>query len=204
MVMRFLVMGDIHGRMSEFVDYNEIDAVLIAGDFTNGENNEFVTEVLDALPVSVFAVPGNMERKGAIDILDQRGVNVHLNPMKFKDLTIFGYGGSNPTPFGTPFEIEDEKIGEELSQFGGADIGLFHAPPYGYFDKIDGYSVGSKAIRKWIGEHKPLFAVCAHIHEHKGVAKMGETILVKVGMACKGEAALVEIDEGNIMVSFTR
>ncbi len=203
--MKFLVMGDIHGRMSEFVDYNEIDAVLIAGDFTNGRDNEFVAEVLDSLPGQVFAVPGNMERKGAIDILDKQEVNVHLNPRKFKDLTIFGYGGSNPTPFGTPFEVEDHKIDEELSGSGGADIGLFHAPPHGYFDKIDNYSVGSKAIRKWIEEHKPLFAVCAHIHEHKGVAKIGETVLIKVGMACKGEAALVEIGEenGDIVVNFT-
>ncbi|MFP3945312.1 MAG: metallophosphoesterase [Archaeoglobaceae archaeon] len=201
--MRFLVMGDIHGRMPGF-DYNEIDAVLIAGDFTNGRDNEFVAEVLDSLPVQVFAVPGNMERKGAIDILDRRRVNVHLNPLKFQDLTIFGYGGSNPTPFDTPFEVEDDRIDEELSSFGGGDIGLFHAPPYGYFDKIDGYSVGSRAIRKWIDEHKPTLAVCAHIHEHKGVARMGDTVLVKVGMACKGEAAVVEIEEGNIVVNFTK
>lgn len=152
----------------------------------------------------IFAVPGNMDRRGVIEILDSYGANIHRRTKKFAGINVTGYGGSNPTPFNTPFEIEDEVIAEHLSELEPADIALFHAPPYGYFDDVGGYSVGSKAIKDWIKRNQPAVAICAHIHEHQGVAKIGDTLLIKVGMASKGDAALIELRGEEIIIRFIR
>jgi hypothetical protein len=200
--MKFLVIADLHGRMVHPAE--DIGAVLIAGDFTNARDDFFAEEVLDRFSCEVYAVPGNMDRKGVIDILDKRDVNVHLKTKRLNKLTVFGFGGSNPTPFNTPLEIDETEIAKMLASQSKADIALFHAPPYGFLDKVNGISVGSKAIRAWIEKNKPLIAICAHIHEHQGVAKIGDTILVKVGGAYKGDAAVVELDGENIIVRFIR
>jgi len=200
--MKILVIGDIHGKIVHPRD--EFDAVFIAGDFTNAKDDSFAEKVLDVFKCDVFAVPGNMDRKGVFEILDNRDVNVHLKVKKLGGVTVSGYGGSNPTPFHTPFEIPESVIAEELSDMENADIVIFHTPPFGYFDEVSGYSVGSKAIRDWIFEKKPAIAVCAHIHEHQGVAKIGETLLIKVGMAARGEGAILELRGEDIIVRFLR
>lgn len=200
--MKILVIGDIHGRIVH--PDEEFDAVFIAGDFTNAKDDSFAEKVLDVFKCDVYAVAGNMDRKGVVEILDNRNVNVHLKTKKLGGIKVAGYGGSNPTPFHTPFEIPESVIAEDLSKLEHADIAIFHAPPYGYFDEVEGYPVGSKAIRDWILDKKPAIAVCAHIHEHQGVAKVGETLLIKVGMAAKGEGAVLELRGEEVLIRFLR
>ncbi|HID42443.1 MAG TPA: metallophosphoesterase [Archaeoglobaceae archaeon] len=200
--MKILVIGDIHGKIVH--SREEVDAVFIAGDFTNARDDSFAEEVLDILQGDIYAVPGNMDRKGVAEILDRKGVNIHLKVKKLGEISVSGYGGSNPTPFNTPFEIEDSVIAEHLSKMENVDVAIFHAPPFGYFDEVNGQHVGSRAIRDWILENKPAIAICAHIHEHQGVAKISDTILIKVGMASKGDVALVELRDEDIIVRFLR
>ncbi len=76
-----------------------------------------------------------------------------------------------------------------------ADIALFHDVPNGLFDWIAGKNVGSMAIRRWIESKKPKLAFCAHIHEYMGVAKLNETLIVKVPPASKGEGVIVEFED---------
>lgn len=207
--LRILVLGDIHGRLglSRSRIIEKVDAILVAGDFTNASNDSFAEEVINflaSISENIFAVPGNMDRKGVIDILERKKACVHMVSKKFNEYRVFGFGGSNPTPFRTPFEIEETDIEKEVFQVKNIDIAVFHAPPYGYFDWINGYNVGSKAILKWIEASQPSIAVCAHIHEHQGVAKIGNTLLVKVGMACKGDSAIIEKKGDDFLVRFLR
>jgi len=198
--MRLLVLGDIHESKVEVTEV--VDAVLIAGDFTNAGTPEFAAEVLEGIKGDVLAVPGNMDKKEVLEILESRGVSVHEKVRELGGYKIFGFGGSSTTPFGTPFEFDDSEIEDRIRKY-EADIALFHDTPYGYFDWVGGKSVGSKAIRKWIEEKKPKLAFCAHIHEHKGVARIGQTLLVKVPPAYKKEAVLVEFeDPDNVVVRF--
>jgi len=191
--MRILALADIHGRKIGKVSY-DVDAVFIAGDFTNADDPEFAEEVLEAFDAEIYAVPGNMDRKGVLDILEKRNVSIHLKTIELDGIKVVGLGGSNPTPFGTPFELSDAEIEKEISGLCG-DIAVFHPPPYGFFDWVRGESVGSKAVRRWMEEKKPKMLICAHIHEHMGVASYGETMIVKLGTAMKGSAALIEIGE---------
>jgi len=202
--MKVLVLGDIHGKkISLPAEAKDVDAAFIVGDFTNADDPSFVEEVLDVFPCKVFAVPGNMDRKEVLDILKKRGVSIHLKTVEYKGFSILGLGGSNPTPFNTPFELQEEEIEKALSEFNDVSIAVFHPPPYGLFDWVgDGISVGSKAIRNWIEKTKPKLVFCAHIHEHQGVAKVGETMVVKIGTAMQGNAVIVDVDENfdNIIV----
>ncbi len=193
--MKFFVVADLHG--SEIRIPEEVDAVIIAGDFTNADDPTFAAKVIDSIEKQVFAIPGNMDRKEVLEILEEKGVSVHLKEKKFQDIKIFGMGGSSTTPFNTPFEFSDEEIAKELDKFKGKfDIAVFHSPPYGLFDVVrGGVNVGSKSILNWIKENKPRVAICAHIHEHQGVAKLGDTIILKVWPANKQYGAILEIND---------
>jgi hypothetical protein len=204
--MRALVVADIHGRR-ERLQSEDVDVAFIVGDFTNADDPSFAEEVLDSFTCKVFAIPGNMDRRGVLDALERRGVSVHLRVVEYEEFSIFGLGGSNPTPFNTPFEMREDEIEKELSRFKDAySIAVIHAPPYGLFDWVGKQSVGSIAIRRWIEKNRPKLVFCAHIHEHQGVAKLRETMLIKVGAAIHGNAAIVDVDESmdNIAVKFIR
>ncbi len=198
--MRILVVADIHETPVKLPQ--DVDAIFIAGDFTNAGGAEFAEKVLDSIKVKVFAVPGNMDRKEVLDLLEERGVSIHGKVVDFEGFKVFGFGGSSVTPFNTPMEFDDEKIEEAIAGF-KADIAVFHDVPNGYFDWIGDKNVGSVAIRKWIESVKPKLVFCAHIHEHKGVAKLEDTLIVKVPPASKKEGVLVEFDDlENVIVRF--
>ncbi len=198
--MRILVIADMHETPVRIP--KDVDAVFIAGDFTNGTSTSFAEEVLDSIETEVLAIPGNMDKKEVLDLLEERGISIHRKVLDFKGFKIFGFGGSSITPFGTPFEFDDEQIEEMIAGF-KADIAIFHDTPNGYFDWIGGKSVGSVAIRKWIENNKPKLVFCAHIHEHRGVAKLNETLIVKIPPALRGEAVLLEFEDlNNFIVRF--
>ena len=191
--MRILVVADIHEKVVKLP--KDVDAVFIAGDFTNASSAEFAKRFLDGIEVEkVYAIPGNMDTKDVLDLLEERGISVHGKVIDFEGYKLMGFGGSSITPFNTPMEFDDERI-EEMIAGMEADIALFHDVPNGLFDWIAGKNVGSMAIRRWIESKKPKLAFCAHIHEYKGVAKLNETLIVKVPPASKGEGVIVEFED---------
>lgn len=59
---------------------------------------------------------------------------------------------------------------------------ITHNPPYGILDKAyDGKHVGSKIILKAIKNHSPKILLCGHIHEARGKARIGKTIVYNLG-----------------------
>ena len=191
--MRILVVADIHETPVKLP--KDVDAVFIAGDFTNASSADFAKKFLDSVEVDkIYAVPGNMDTKDVLNLLEERGISVHRKVIDFEGYKLMGFGGSSITPFNTPMEFDDERIEEEIAGM-EADIALFHDVPNGFFDWIAGKNVGSMAIRKWIESKKPKLVFCAHIHEYKGVAKLGDTLIVKVPPASKGEGVMVEFKD---------
>ena len=117
----------------------------------------------------------------------------------------FGY--SNPTPWDTPREVEDselanmiEKVLEGIDDFSNV-IFNFHCPPkdctLDLAPKLDTsydpprpvttageavmVGVGSAAVREAIEKYQPLLVLTGHIHESKGVMKIGRTTVVNPG-----------------------
>ena len=86
--MKFFVVADLHG--SEIKIPEEVDAVIIAGDFTNADDPAFTARVIDNIEKPVFAIPGNMDRKEVLNILEEKKASVHLREVEFHGLKIFG------------------------------------------------------------------------------------------------------------------
>jgi Icc-related predicted phosphoesterase len=194
--MRILAVADIH---NENVKLRKADLTIIAGDFTNRGPISFVERFLDGIENEVLAIPGNMDPKEVFDVLERRGVSIHCRVVDFKGVKIFGFGGSSPTPFNTPIEFEDEEIEKYISNF-ESDIAVFHDTPHGFFDWINGRSVGSMAIKRWIERVKPKIVFSAHIHEHEGVAKFNDTLIIKIPPCYERRGVLVEFDDLDCVV----
>jgi Icc-related predicted phosphoesterase len=123
------------------------------------------------------------------------------------DHTMASVGFSNPTPWHTPREIPDEKLGEiiedmcaQVKDFGHC-IFNFHVPPIDSTldscPKLDWNTdppspiisggqivfagAGSQAVRKAIETYQPMLSLHGHIHESQGMIKIGRTTSINPG-----------------------
>jgi Icc-related predicted phosphoesterase len=200
--MRFLAVTDFHGQYEKVADIlhkaGNVDGTLVAGDLTEFGPAEKAKVLIDMLPRPILAVPGNCDPREVVRVLEGEDVCLHLERIRFEGVTYVGIGGSNPTPFGTPFELSEDEIRGDIEglmkDVKGPAVLLSHAPPKGFQDRIpNGVHVGSEAIAESGPNFKAI--VCGHIHEDMGISKMGDTLVVNPGVASEGNAAIVEIDE---------
>ncbi len=193
-----LLLADLHGQFGKIDSFLELnpEAVFIAGDITNMGPVDAVDDVLARIDVPCFAVPGNCDPREILETLEHSdAVNMHGHQMNLGKMTIVGIGGSNPTPFGTPFEMTDKQIDDVLSsamkkmEKATHNILLSHAPPFETLDKPAGEHIGSHSIRK----HMKAFDIvcCAHIHEARGVMEVDGVKIVNPGPAMDGYCAML-------------
>jgi uncharacterized protein len=111
-------------------------------------------------------------------------------------------GWTNPTPWNTfreaPEDVLAGKIDAVVSQIPDMSRAVFnfHAPPYGtgldeapQLDEnlrptLGGAAmkpVGSTAVRDAILAHQPMLSVHGHIHESRGIKRMGRTLAINPG-----------------------
>lgn len=215
--MKILVISDVHGEENDnlinYLKENKIELVLISGDLTNFGPLSFVEgfiSKIDDCGCDVIAIPGNCDPAGICNAINESdGICLHNSIIGYEDAVLFGFGGSNPTPFDTPGEMDDDKIYgavyELLAEYDYISndnvpkvrILLTHAPPYN--TKADltssGDHVGSQGVKKSIHEFQPEICVCGHIHEAKSIDKVGKTIVANPGMLKDDGAVLITIDE---------
>lgn len=76
---------------------------------------------------------------------------------------------------------------------------IIHQPPYD--TKVDiipsGAHVGSKSLRTFIEEYRPLVAVSGHVHESSAIDTLGPTTLINPGSLAEGNYALLEVQKQN-------
>jgi uncharacterized protein len=128
-------------------------------------------------------------------------------------------GWTNPTPWNTfreaPEDVLATKIDKVVSQIPdmGRAVFNFHAPPYGTgLDEAPALDdnmrpvlggavmkpVGSKAVREAILKYEPTLSVHGHIHESRGVAKLGRTLAMNPGSSYSDgvlQGAVLELNE---------
>jgi uncharacterized protein len=149
----------------------------------NGGNDDIweIDDIIDAAP-SVSFGEGRM--------LDLDGF--HLVSM----------GWTNPTPWDTFREEPEEQLAARIeavaSQIPDMERAIFnfHAPPYGtgldeapQLDEnlrptLGGAAmkpVGSTAVRDAINRHQPMLSVHGHIHESRGIKRLGRTLAINPG-----------------------
>lgn len=202
--LKILAVGDIHGESIEntekFLDKKH-DLLIILGDITQFGPPSRAEEILDEIQefeIPSFCIPGNCDPKEVIDVLEKMNINLHKKSKKFEGYTFVGLGGSNKTPFSTPFELSEVRIKQELCKLIPEDkrklLLITHSPPYGTKTDLtsNGTHAGSKSIRETIEERQPLINLCAHIHEARGIDEIGRTKIVNPGPVHNGFA--VEVD----------
>ncbi|HEY5989514.1 MAG TPA: hypothetical protein VIV12_24520 [Streptosporangiaceae bacterium] len=111
-------------------------------------------------------------------------------------------GWTNPTPWDTFREAPESELAQKIDAAAGLvpdmehAIFNFHAPPYGTgLDEAPALDqslrpmhggavmkpVGSTAVRDAIQRYQPMLSVHGHIHESRGVKKMGRTLAINPG-----------------------
>ncbi len=98
---------------------------------------------------------------------------------------------TTPVPGTTPQADEVWSCGREWK----IHVVLSHVPPRDC--KLDrtflGRHVGSQALRRFIDRVQPDLVVCGHIHEGRGLDRIGRTWILNCGSAAGGSYGLVEI-----------
>ena len=208
--LRILAVADFHGQPDASNKLLKLlergyDCLLIIGDITNFGPLSAAEDLLGrvkAVGIPTLAVPGNCDPKQILEVLDKYGVNLHGKSVELDDVLFVGFGGSNLTPFSTPFEFQETEIQEELNKLtcvsGKRIVLVTHAPPFDTRGDLtaSGLHVGSKSIRQFIAEKQPLVSVCGHVHEARSIDKIGDTLVVNPGQITKGFATEIEIDHG--------
>jgi Icc-related predicted phosphoesterase len=113
-------------------------------------------------------------------------------------------GYANHTPWNSPREVDEEVLAEKIERMAvkvkdiGAAIFNIHVPPIDTLidqaPKLDGnlkpvvsggnivmISAGSIAVRRSIEKYQPLVGLHGHIHESRGVVKIGRTMCFNPG-----------------------
>ncbi len=211
--MKILAISDIHGTLRgqevalRYCEVHNPDLAVVTGDITQFGPPEDAKHFLDDLSrkVKTFALPGNcdpFEVLGAIDA--SQAENLHLAKIEMHGLTFIGFGGSNPTPFNTIFELPEDEIFNginDLIEFdkGSSTVLVTHCPPKGYRDEVLGRGkMGSEAIAQVVEKYKPRLVISGHIHEAYGVEELGATTtIVNPGAAKEGRAALIQLETLN-------
>ena len=156
-----------------------------------------------------------------IDPVLQSGHVVEMggeDPLELEGFTMVSLGWTNPTPWDTFRELPDDKLGERVDQIlqkvtdPSKTIFNFHAPPFGTgIDEAPALDenmnikaggkamrpVGSKSIREAEERVQPLLGLHGHIHESKGVYRLGRTLVLNPGSSYEEgvlQGALVTLD----------
>jgi uncharacterized protein len=139
--------------------------------------------------------------------------------------SLVSMGWTNPTPWDTFREAPENELAAKIEAVASQvpDIGRtifnFHAPPYGTgldeapaldatLRPIHGGAVmkpvGSTAVRDAINAHQPMLSIHGHIHESRGIKKMGRTLAINPGSVYGDgvlQGAVIELDAKKAKVS---
>ncbi len=211
--MKFLVISDLHGsietldRMEE--QFKEADAVIFAGDFAKFGCEETGLPSLEKLCLKhdvIFSVIGNCDNPSFIEEIEKRDISVEKQLVMYEGLAFAGSGGGSKFTGTTPNEKTEEELAEDfkiITKQGKQEwknlIVITHNPPKDTeCDKLEnGIHVGSKLMRDFIEDYKPLVVVCGHIHESAGICTLGNTLVINPGALLEGKYAFLEIKKEN-------
>ena len=157
-----------------------------------------------------------------IDDIIERSPSVSFAESKVLDIGGFylaSMGWTNPTPWNTFREAPEDVLAAKIDAVVASipDMGRavfnFHAPPYGTgldeapaldenMRPIHGGAVmkpvGSTAVKAAIQKYQPILSVHGHIHESKGVLRLGRTLSMNPGSSYSDgvlQGAVLDLNE---------
>ena len=213
--MRIIAFGDIHmnpGDVESIPGIHSADYIIITGDITNfgfRSDAEKVINTLMTVNANILGVAGNLDQPDVARYLEDIGLSLHGKGRIIDGVGIVGLGGSNYTPFETPFEFSEQELAKLLAK-GFSQIGntkdhilVSHTPPFQTkIDKLlNGAYVGSTAVRTFIEQQQPLLCLSGHIHESRGQDYIGRTLVLNPGTISDGGYIEVLFEKGRISAS---
>jgi Icc-related predicted phosphoesterase len=174
----------------------DYDALIVGGDLARGGAQDFVDEYLRvALTANntVFFVQGNADSPKTS--VPDGVIQLHGRTASLGDHTLGGLGGSNRTPFETPFELDDDQAGAVLTRLGRVDILVSHCPPLNTrCDRAGGAHIGSAPVREYVLRESPELVLSGHAHDSRAIDRLGSTTIVNAGPLMQGNYAEIGID----------
>jgi len=208
--MRIAYVVDVHDRFEAvprvLAEIAPVDILVVGGDITTfgtPDDAERAIELWRPLAPRLLAVAGNMDSPAIDARLVELGVSIDGRGVVVDEVGIAGVSAAPHSPLHTPYELPDAELGRR-AEAGLADVRhcrarIFcpHAPPHGTAcDRLrSGEHVGSPTLRAVVEREKPDLVLCGHIHESRGIDKIGATQVVNPGPVASGHYALVEIGE---------
>lgn len=220
--LKILGLTDLHTGgvvpledIQKLIEDEKIDLIILAGDLTTFGSSALVKKVLEdfnQFGKPLFYIPGNMDSENSTDFKFSNVQPLHARVIHFEGINFLGLGASNPTPFNTPFILEEEELAEILKKMikmikkQGPIFLVSHTPPFETeADKIhSGAHVGSTAVKKFIESEHPFVVLCGHIHESKSLFKINNALCINPGPARHRNGSIIEIKknkEGKIEAS---
>ncbi len=211
--MKIIALADIHGCLDYLdgiaADLAAADIVLLAGDITNFGAQSQANRVISALEAhnpNILAVHGNCDLPAVEEYLDACQISLDHCCKTVRGLAFAGLGGSLPCPGATPNESAEGVLSARLEQLkaavaaAGAFVFVSHQPAWGTaVDGLESRHTGSRAIRQFILETRPILAVSGHIHEAVATDMLGATLLLNPGPFRQGRCAVIEIDDNRVV-----
>jgi Icc-related predicted phosphoesterase len=182
-------------------------------------------ERLKGTGVKCYIMPGNDDRPEIGELLNGLSPQI-LNPegkvVKIDDgHEMISLGFSNITPWNAPRDIPEEELAQRLQQMSALVVDMknclfnVHCPPFDSgldsaprLDKDRTPSmdsqfipVGSQAVREAIEKCQPLLGLHGHIHESRGIRKIGRTVCINPGSEYSEgylRGALVVVDDKKV------
>lgn len=174
-----------------------------------GELERWISLANDRLggsEVAVYVMPGNDDPWFIDDVLEAGGVVTACDGrvVRVGDHEMVSCGFSNPTPWNSPRELSEselyDRIGALVRQLESPETAIFnlHVPPHGSgldtameldeqlrpvltAGQPHQIPVGSSAVRQLIEEYQPMLALHGHIHESRGITRIGRTVAINPG-----------------------
>jgi Icc-related predicted phosphoesterase len=162
-------------------------------------------ERLESAEVELFVMPGN-DDEPYLDqyIVGSRVENCDGRCVMVGDYKMYSLAWATTTPWDTPRETTEAGLWERILELVDGDTDFsraifnFHDPPYDSgldlgpaltpdFEVIQEAGqpkqvpIGSHSVRRAIEEFQPLLALHGHVHESRGVTKIGRSVCINPG-----------------------
>ena len=168
---------------------------------------ELARDRLAGTKIRLYMMLGNDDEPALQQVLADSPLHVACEdvPVELAEqIQMLSCGVANPTPWASPREMPEEKLSAHLDRL-VADLAdpsravfNLHVPPKGtaldQAPELDSTlkpvvrggsvvmtSAGSQAVRELIERHQPLVALHGHIHESRGITKIGRTVCINPG-----------------------